>query len=376
VRHPLHSICPYFAMFPEEFVARQVDAYSSPGDCVFDPFCGRGTTVFESLLHGRNAAGIDINPVAACISGAKADSPSLQSIQERLEQLRDKLEHEDRAWNPPSEFFRFCFHPMTLKQLLFLRRELRWRDCKVDRFVAALILGVLHGESHKTPNCLSNRMPRTISTKPDYSVRWWTQKDLSPPKRDTFDILERAVRYRLSQPPPFLRGTVRLEDARRASNAFPELLDMVRLVVTSPPYLDTTNFSEDQWLRQWFLGGPNRPNSARSKSDDRYRSLPPYWQFLAESWQGCSALLQREAVIVVRLGGKGVTQQVLFSGLFNSLVVGLPSFTVTPVHSGIPTEIKNRQTNVFRPGTSSPRFEYDFAFAITTDEKAPASSVL
>jgi DNA modification methylase len=53
-------------MFPEDFVARQLFAYTRRGDVVFDPFCGRGTTIFESLLNGRRAAGVDINPVAAC----------------------------------------------------------------------------------------------------------------------------------------------------------------------------------------------------------------------------------------------------------------------------------------------------------------------
>ena len=45
MRHPLHSICPYFAMFPEGFVLEQLYAYTRPNDVVLDPFCGRGTTV-------------------------------------------------------------------------------------------------------------------------------------------------------------------------------------------------------------------------------------------------------------------------------------------------------------------------------------------
>jgi DNA modification methylase len=60
-------------MFPESFVQKQLLAYSRPGDKVFDPFCGRGTTILEGLLNDRNAIGSDINPVGACISGAKAD---------------------------------------------------------------------------------------------------------------------------------------------------------------------------------------------------------------------------------------------------------------------------------------------------------------
>jgi len=41
-------------MFPEVFVQKHL-AWSRPNDLIFDPFSGRGTTVFESLLNGRRA---------------------------------------------------------------------------------------------------------------------------------------------------------------------------------------------------------------------------------------------------------------------------------------------------------------------------------
>src|SRR5271165_987617 len=84
MRHPFHSICPYFAMFPESFVRRNVLAWSKRDDFILDPFSGRGTTVFESLLNGRRALGCDTNPVAVCLSRAKVDSPTLEGVLSRL----------------------------------------------------------------------------------------------------------------------------------------------------------------------------------------------------------------------------------------------------------------------------------------------------
>src|SRR4029450_2773838 len=75
MRNPLHSICPYFAMFPEDFVRKYVRDYTKPGAVVFASFSGRGTPLLESLLNDRHAAAIDINPVAYCISAAKATIP-------------------------------------------------------------------------------------------------------------------------------------------------------------------------------------------------------------------------------------------------------------------------------------------------------------
>ncbi|NCT99671.1 MAG: site-specific DNA-methyltransferase [Comamonadaceae bacterium] len=364
MRHPLHSICPYFAMFPEDFVAKQVLAYTKRGDWVFDPFSGRGTTVFESLLNGRHAAGTDINPVAACVAGAKADAPGLRAVLARVNELESVFKRdEQRHEQPPTEFFSLCFHEETYAEICFLRSMLCWKESKTDRFIAAVILGCLHGESHKTPNCLSNRMPRTISTKPQYSVDWWRQRNLVAPRRMTFDILRAQLRYRLQAERPGLKGAVRHRDARDAGRAFPSLREKVSLVVTSPPYLDTTDYNEDQWLRLWFLGGAAAPHAGANK-DDRHTTLEGYWSFLNETWEGMQPLLKDGAHIVIRIGGTKLDKQDLLDGLQISLMAGLERFRVKPMHDGLTTPILNRQTNVFRPGTSPKRYEHDFTFRV------------
>ena len=189
-RHRFHSICPYFAMFPEAFVRRNVLAWSKRGDIVLDPFSGRGTTVFESLLNGRRSLGCDTNPVAVCLSRAKADSPTQEEVLKRLTLLEERSKSfRSQTAETDDEFFRLCFHENTLRQILFLKKKLDWRGDCVDRFISALALGCLHGESHRTELCFSNRMPRTISTKPAYSVRWWRAKKCFAPERDVFPIL-------------------------------------------------------------------------------------------------------------------------------------------------------------------------------------------
>lgn len=214
-RHPLHSICPYFAMFPEGFVERHVLAHTKPGDVVFDPFCGRGTTVFQSLLMNRRSAGVDINPVAACIAGAKSEPPTLIEALQRIDDLERGFSRRRVKRPPPTEFFEFCFHENTLQQVLFLREALAWRTDIIDRFIAAITLGALHGESHKSGRYLSNRMPRTISTKPDYSMRWWKERGLEPPDRDAFAVLRNLAKFRYRMEPAPLSGSIKLGDVRK-----------------------------------------------------------------------------------------------------------------------------------------------------------------
>lgn len=364
MRHPLHSICPYFAMFPEDFVLEQLYAYSRPGDVVLDPFCGRGTTILESLLNNRAALGTDINPVAACVAGAKANVPAPQAVLKRVDELRDEFTATACRVEPRTEFFRHCFHRETYAEIAFLRGALSWRRSHVDRFIAAVMLGILHGESHRSSMYLSNRMPRTISTKPDYSVRWWCERGLFPPRRETFEVLRRAVQFRYSQPPPRRKGRVVLSDARRCGQVLKKHASSVTLVITSPPYIDTTDYAEDQWLRLWFLGGAPYP-TLRLHKDDRHTLAEGYWNFLEEAWRGCAPLLRETAWIVVRIGGTKLDKLELLQGLRDSLVRGLTGRRVRALHQGNSSRIAKRQTNSFRPGTSPNRLEHDFAFAVT-----------
>ncbi|MCZ8043342.1 MAG: DNA methyltransferase [Beijerinckiaceae bacterium] len=358
-RHPLHSICPYFAMFPEGFAERHLLAHSDVGELVYDPFSGRGTTVFQALLLDRRAAGTDINPVAACISGAKADAPSLIETLDRLDELEKCPPEAVEGLGP---FFSVCFHQNTLGQILLLRNSLSWRDNRVDRFIAAMALGALHGESHRTRLCFSNRMPRTISTKPEYSVRWWAKHGLEAPDRDVFAILRELAKFRLGAGRPDRQGNVILADARCGAAVHADLAGQVKLIITSPPYIDVTDYAEDQWLRLWFLGGESAPQ-ARLYADDRHTNSTAYWTFLRDVWAGIAALLSDDATIVVRIGG-ALAKDVIAEELGSSLSSALQGQLVTQIGDGQTSALQKRQTNAFRPGTKA-GVEHDFTYAVT-----------
>jgi adenine-specific DNA-methyltransferase len=56
--HPEKTVHP--CQFPVELIERLVLAFTNPGDWVFDPFMGVGTTAIASALHNRKAAGAEI----------------------------------------------------------------------------------------------------------------------------------------------------------------------------------------------------------------------------------------------------------------------------------------------------------------------------
>jgi DNA modification methylase len=367
LRNRLHSLCPYFAMFPEEFVRKYLDAYTKPGDAVFDPFSGRGTTILQSLLMNRRAAAADINPVAYCVSSAKADPPRLDSVLREISSLEMRYKRmspsmiEFQRRNLPP-FFRRAFFHSTLRELLYLRQILEWRTNSVHRFIAALALGTLHGEMGKPMVYFSNQMPRTISTKPEYSLKYWRRHDMWPRKVDVFETLRNRARYRLAGELPKMRGWVAMVDARQCAGAFPKLKGAVRAVITSPPYCNVTNAEEDQWLRLWLLGYRARPTYGSISRDDRYKKLGRYWHFLGEVWTGVAPLLRRGSILVCRLGAKGVSTGTLTSGIIESVLKVFPKAKV--IQQPAVSRIHGRQTDYFRPGSKGCLFEIDFVFEI------------
>ena len=56
--HPEKTIHP--CQFPVELVERLVLSLTNPGDAVFDPYVGVGSTLIAALIHGRKAVGCDI----------------------------------------------------------------------------------------------------------------------------------------------------------------------------------------------------------------------------------------------------------------------------------------------------------------------------
>ena len=361
MRHRFHAICPYFAMFPESFAEHWINELSRRGDIVLDPFSGRGTTAFQALLLDRRAVACDVNDVAYCVTKAKVDAPPLSSLIRRLNELERHF--SPRQWTGQAsqmgEFFHYAYSPSTLLQTLFLRHALKWKANKTDGMIAALTLGALHGESQKSPSYLSNQMPRTISTKPGYSVKFWKNRNLTAPDRDAFELLRKQARYRYESSPPKGEATVIHGDMRKLAWVQESLPSPIKLAITSPPYLDVTNFEEDQWLRLWFLGGPPYPTRHRVSRDDRHESKVAYWAFIADMWRMLGSVMSKKGHVVIRLGGRGQAPEAMVKMLGGSS--GFCNRRIQMVSHSV-SVLQKRQTDSFRPGSKGCSIEIDCHF--------------
>ncbi|MGC2185112.1 MAG: DNA methyltransferase [Terriglobales bacterium] len=74
-QQPISGLTHFFYKYPARFspsFARQIIlSFSKPGDLVFDPFMGGGTTLVEACALGRRALGSDINSLAVFLAQTK-----------------------------------------------------------------------------------------------------------------------------------------------------------------------------------------------------------------------------------------------------------------------------------------------------------------
>lgn len=360
MRHRFYALCPYFAMFPESFAEYWIKRLTKPEEVVLDPFCGRGTTALTAMLCGRHAISSDVNDVAVCLTKAKTNPPLLKRLKARISQLRSEF-HATR-WKDGSEeadeFFRYAYAPSTLGQLLYLRETLNWKKSRVDNMIAALILGSLHGEA-QSKRYLSNQMPRTISTKPRYSVKFWKDRNLVAPQRDAFRILLEMADFRYASPLPEGDSVVLHTDMRTLPRLISAESGPIRCAVTSPPYLNVTSFEEDQWLRLWFLGGLAYPQKGAVSRDDRHGTADNYWSFISDMWRSLGSVMADGSHVVVRIGSRKLSPDLLKRGLTGCAQLSGRKVKLVSVQI---TEIKRRQTDAFRPGTTGCVVELDCHF--------------
>src|SRR5262249_16912100 len=167
--------------------------------------------------------------------------------------------------------------------------------------------------------------------------------------------------FRYESEPPAGRGTTLRTDIRELPRLVQDYPEPIRCVITSPPYLDVTNFEEDQWLRLWFLGSQPRPTYRLISKDDRHERAEHYWDLISDMWRVFGQVLARNADIVIRIGGKNFNAEEMGKRLQGTSVFAQRSAEL--VHSEA-SPIKGKQTDSFRPGSKGCLIEADFHFRL------------
>mgnify|MGYP001038282638 CR=1 FL=1 len=151
--HPFHA---YPARFIPEIPRMLIRILSTEDDLnTLDPFCGCGTTLVESLLEGKNAFGIDANPLAVLISKVKT-KPLHRDLQTSIDKffanIETKYNFQYQPEIPRIPNLNHWFPAHTQRELTIIREEidsLSNRDVRDFYRVAlsSILLSVSYQES-------------------------------------------------------------------------------------------------------------------------------------------------------------------------------------------------------------------------------------
>lgn len=252
--HPLHEVS-YRACFKPQLPRFFIDRFTQPGDVVYDPFMGRGTTLLEASLCGRRVVGCDINPVSRVLIEPRLSPPSYEPVCQRLADV--DLSGSSLA---ADEGLLAFYHPQTLMQILKLREYLAGREASgaidvVDKWIQMVATNRLTGHS---PGFFSvYTMPPNQAVTAGRQLKINEKRGQVPPVRDVKALILKKTRSLLREVDGFASapscgcGLLLAGDCSRT----PEIASgSVDLVVTSPPFLDVVDYRSDNWLRCWFNG--------------------------------------------------------------------------------------------------------------------------
>lgn len=353
----LNGICPYFTMFPLAFPLNILKRSGKAGDIVLDPFCGRGTTNFAARLVGLQSLGVDSSPVATAITASKLVTVTVNEV---LDEARRILSKHEARHVPASEFWQWAFHPIVLDTLCRFR-EAFLEDCTTSARIAlrGIILGALHGPKRKTsPSYFSNQAPRTYAPKPGYATRFWQMRSLMPEPVDCLSLIERrANRYYSVFSSVAVTSTVRLADSRKIETLQIEAPEgRFSWVITSPPYYGMRTYIPDQWLRNWFVGGPDVVDYSY-RNQIVHSSPEDFASDLRQVWRNLEQVCSRDAKLIIRFGGIMGRQvnplEVIKSSLNGS------GWHITTIKSAGSATRGRRQANTFLRTKNTPMIEYD-----------------
>lgn len=248
----LHEVS-YRACFKPQLPRFFIERLTSPGDVVFDPFMGRGTTLLETALLGRIPFGSDVSPLSSNLIAPRLAPPTLDEVEARLGQIDFA-----RETDLPPDLLVF-YHPQTLQQICSLRAyflEKKSLD-PLDRWIQMVALNRLTGHSKGFFSAYTLPPNQAVSVESQRKINQRLKQ--TPEFRDVPARIFSKTKNLLSDLTDATRQTLRqVQDRAKIltspSDNVPGIADeSVHLVVTSPPFLDVVDYAADNWLRSWFI---------------------------------------------------------------------------------------------------------------------------
>jgi hypothetical protein len=294
----VHALHPYLGKFVPQLVEVFLQRLFRPGQAVYDPFCGSGTTLVEANVYGCHAVGCDVSAFNCLMTRVKAGSHRLGEVELAL---RGALESARREGPAPAGgagvWAREWYAERALGELLAYRAAAAALDPST-REVAWLVLSRAARSARRTTH-FDLDFPTEPVTEP-----YWCHKHRRTcrPVEEAAKFLSRYTDDTLARLRAFAlirrdrRVAVIHGDARTAP--LPWTCDGI---VTSPPYPGLIDYHEQHRYAYELLGLEDRRTdeigpgaSGRTKA-----AQAAYVDAIAETLANACRFLRRGAPVMI-----------------------------------------------------------------------------
>jgi hypothetical protein len=295
----VHGLHPYLGKFVPQLAETFLRRCFRPGQTVYDPFVGSGTTLVEANVFGAHAVGCDVSAFNCLLSRVKTARHPLGALE--LE-LKATLEAARRAGPLPprraGEWLRRWYAPRALGELLRYREVARER-LRGDAFdVAAVVLSRAARSARRTTH-FDLDLPQVPVTEPYYCHKHRrtcrpvdeAQKFLRRYTSDTVRRLRAFADVRSDRRVNVLHGDARIVRLPRRADG----------IVTSPPYPGLIDYHEQHRYAYELLGLDDRRDDEIGPGA-RGTTAPALAEYVADTtaaFANASRGLRRGAPVVI-----------------------------------------------------------------------------
>ena len=307
----VHALHPYLGKFIPQLVETFLHRHFEPGDRVYDPFCGSGTTLVEANAFGADAVGCDVSAFNCLLTRVKTARHDLGRLEPALRGTLDEALRAPRpAADGASEWARRWYAPRALEELLAYRAALETLEPEV-RDVGRIILSRAARSARLTTHfdldfprepvrgpywCHKHRRTCTPVAEAAKFLRRYTEDTLVRLREFSAIRTERAVE-------------VLHDDARRVPLDAP-----ISGIITSPPYPGLIDYHEQHRYAYELLGLDDRREleiGAASRGTSR-RALADYVASTAAALANArDALAPGAPVVIVVNDSRGLYPEIL-----------------------------------------------------------------
>jgi hypothetical protein len=274
--HGFHS---YPARLHPETARRLVEGFSPPGGRVLDPFCGSGTVLVEARQVGRQAFGIDANPLAVELATLKSRGSTPDFEAELLLAAAAVAAHANErrlAKAGPTRRYgaadRAVYDPHVLLELDGLSDGIaKIEEPEVRRALLLVLSAALTKVSKRQGDTAPRTAPKRLAG--GFTIRFFETK--------AKDLAQRLADYAARLPAAAPPAKCAVGDARDLSLVQPASID---LILSSPPYPGVYDYFDHHELRLRWLGLDERRFEA-AEIGARRRLSGIGFQAAVERWE-------------------------------------------------------------------------------------------